>query len=314
MRQPEITTETTLNAPGTPRNLYTASLGFALLCILPLLLAWDSTRALISLTLNDDTYSHIPLIPVVTVFLIYMERRAIFSRVSYGWRIGSLLILPGAVGVLLARTNVVHLSSADRLSVLMFAVILIWMGGFALFFGTRAFRAALFPLVFLLFAVPIPEILLVRLIGFLQRRSADAAGAMFNMVGVPVLRQDLIFMLPGVSIRVAEECSGIRSTLALFITTVLAAHFFLRSKWSMLLLCLLVFPISIIKNGMRIATLTCLAVYVDPGFLHGNLHRYGGIPFFFLDLLVLGLFLALLRRVERGGTPGASNTAPQVAR
>ncbi len=287
--------------------------GFALLCIAPPLLAWDSTRSLISLALNNDTYSHIPLIPLVSLFLVYINRQLIFSRISYSWKTGAIFILPGIAGLVLAMSHAAHLSSPDRLSLLMFAIVLIWMGSFGLFFGARAFRAALFPLLFLFFFVPVPEILLTQLIVFLQRRSADAAGAMFNVVGVPVLRQDLTFTLPGIAIRVAEECSGIRSTLALLITTVLAAHFFLKSKWSMLVLCLLVFPISIVKNGMRIATLTCLAVYVNPGFLFGKLHRYGGVPFFLLDLVMLGLFLALLRRIESGSQRAQRAVSPQQA-
>ena len=271
--------EAVSNDDKRSRETYLPLVGFALVCALPLLLDWNSTRALGLLALNNDTYSHIPLIPLVTLFLIYMDRRSIFACPSYGWRTGTPFLFPGIAGLVVARLNL-GLAPADHLSLLMFAVVLIWIGAFALFFGTVAFRRALFPLLFLFFAVPIPDMFLSQLITVLQRRSADAAAAMFNLTGVPVLRQDLVFVLPGISIRVAEECSGIRSTLALMITTVLAAHFFLRSRWSMLVLCALVLPIAILKNGMRIATLTILAVYVNPGFLYGNLHHYGGIPFF----------------------------------
>src|SRR4029077_20888022 len=104
--------------------------------------------------------------------------------------------------------------------------------------------------------------------------------AIFNLFGVQVQRQDLVFLSPGVAIRVAEECRGIRSALALLITTVLAGHFFLKSKVRALILCALALPIAIIKNGMRIATRSLLAVYVNPGYLYGNLHHYAGIPFF----------------------------------
>ncbi len=305
--------EAVVNDGKRSREAYLPLVGFALVCALPLLLDWNSTRALGSLAINNDTYSHIPLIPLVTLFLIYMDRRSIFACPSYGWRTGTAFLFPGIASLVVARLNL-GLAPADHLSLLMFAVVLIWVGAFALFFGTAAFRRALFPLLFLFFAVPIPDMFLSQLITMLQRRSADAAAAMFNLTGVPVLRQDLVFVLPGISIRVAEECSGIRSTLALMITTVLAAHFFLRSRWSMLVLCALVLPIAVLKNGMRIATLTILAVYVNPGFLYGNLHHYGGIPFFLLDLLMLGLFLVLLRRLERGGVGHPSGPSAQPAR
>jgi hypothetical protein len=43
----------------------------------------------------------------------------------------------------------------------------------------------------------------------------------------------------------------------------------------------------ILKNGIRIATLTLLAMYVDPSFLTGRVHREGGVVFFRMSLLLL---------------------------
>jgi exosortase/archaeosortase family protein len=45
--------------------------------------------------------------------------------------------------------------------------------------------------------------------------------------------------------------------------------------------------VMIVKNGIRIVTLTMLATYVDPGFLYGNLHREGGVVFFMIGLLLM---------------------------
>jgi exosortase len=116
---------------------------------------------------------------------------------------------------------------------------------------------------------------------------------------VPYLRRGLVFDLPGVSIQVAEECSGIRSTLALFITTALAGALFLKSNWRRLLLLIVVVPIAIVKNGLRIATLSTLAIYVNPAFLTGNLHHHGGVLFFLLALVPMALLLIFLERRER---------------
>jgi exosortase/archaeosortase family protein len=60
----------------------------------------------------------------------------------------------------------------------------------------------------------------------------------------------------------------------------------------------------ILKNGVRIVTLTLLASYVDPGFLYGRLHRDGGVVFFLLGLLLLAPLLWFLQRTERK-TPSA---------
>jgi len=76
-------------------------------------------------------------------------------------------------------------------------------------------------------------------------------------------------------------------TQALLIICLLAGHLFLRTKWRRGLLLVAAIPVLIIKNGIRIATLTLLAIHVDPSFLAGNLHREGGFIFFALGMLIL---------------------------
>ena len=277
-------------------------LGFALASILPLAIVWVTMRDLASTTLENDTYSHIPLIPVVSLFLIYSERQRIFVRLSSGWKVGSSLLAAAAALFVLGKLNPWAGNIENGLSVAMLAAVLAWAGAFALFFGANALRAASFPFLFLVFMIPIPEPLLSRTILFLQEQSANAAALFFRIAGIPVFREGFIFNLPGISIRVAEECSGIRATLALLITAVLAGHLFLRKFWKKALLCVLVFPFAILKNGLRIMALSTLAAYVNPGFLHGNLHKYGGMVFFVAALVPLALILMLLQKTEAGGT------------
>jgi len=270
-------------------------LGFLLVCTLPCVLAWDSVRLLITLIFSSETFSHIPVIPLISLFLIYENRKAIFAEVSFGWLLGAALITSGMILLVVARLRLWQLGSTNPLSLLILALAFVWLGAFALFFGARAFRAASFPLLFLLFMVPIPEPILSKTIYALQTGSSEMAGAFFGIAGVPYHRQGFDFELPGVAIRVAEECSGIRSTLALTITTVLASYILLKRPWKRLVLCLAVVPISILKNGLRIATLSTLAVYVNPAFLDGNLHHRGGIVFFVIALVPMALLLRLLQ-------------------
>lgn len=272
---------------------------FVLVCLLPVVLAWDALRSLLKLVLENETFSQIPLIPLVSMFIVYGNRRTLFSNVSWGWSLGAVLMIPGTILVSVARLNSWQLSSTNQDTLALFGIVIFWIGAFALFFGRRAFRAARFPLLFLLFMVPIPEPILSKVIYFLQKESSEATELLFHLVGIPYLRQGFIFVLPGVTIQVAEECSGIRSTLALLITTVLVSHFMLKSNWKRALLCVVIVPISILKNGLRIATLSILAIYVNPDFLYGNLHRHGGVVFFLIGLIPLVLMLGWLQKAER---------------
>jgi exosortase len=120
----------------------------------------------------------------------------------------------------------------------------------------------------------------------------------FKATGIPYLREGFVFQLPGFSIEIAKECSGIRSSLALLITVVLAAHLFLRAYWQKAILAVSVLPIVLVKNGIRIATLSFLGIYVYPGIFESFLHRSGGIFFFIPALALIGIILGLLRRVK----------------
>jgi exosortase len=237
--------------------------------------------------LGNESSSHILLIPLVAFFLLYLERQTIFSITRASVASGSALALGGVVLFWLARLSPVPQEGNWLLCLQTLSIVLVWMGGFLICYGFAAFRAAAFPLLFLLLMVPIPDVILDRIILALQEGSTEIAYLIFQAVGIPVLRHGFLLTVPGVTIEVAKECSSIRSSIALFITCLLAAHLYLRTGWKMLLLVVLCFPLSILKNGVRIATLTLLSIYVDPSFLTGKLHRDGGFVFFLLALLLL---------------------------
>ena len=294
--------ETSLAVGGTrttERHAFLYRLiSFAVLCLLPTVFVWGLLNGLLKLIFEDETYTHIPLIPLVSAYLIFTKRKSIFAKTSYAWTVGSLPIACGVACLVLARLNVWGLIPTNQDSLVLLGFVLVWMGAFGLLFGKDAFRAAAFPLLFLLFMVPIPQPLLSHAIVLLQEGSSKATEWNYRLMGIPFLRQGFTFALPGVTIRVAEECSGIRSTLALLICTVLASHLFLRNSLNRLLLCVVAIPIAIVKNGLRIASLSTLAAYVDPIFLTGPIHHKGGALFFLFALIPMALLLRVLQKSE----------------
>jgi exosortase len=161
--------------------------------------------------------------------------------------------------------------------------------------------------------MPPPTQVIEWVIHQLQEGSTDVSYALFNLFGVPVLRHGFILALPSVTIEVAEECSGIRSSIALLITCLLAAHMYLRSYWRTAFFMLLVVPLVVIKNGIRIVTLTMLSIYVDPSFLTGRLHHEGGVVFFVIALLLMFPVLLALEKSERSRSLAKSSGVPQTA-
>jgi exosortase/archaeosortase family protein len=98
---------------------------------------------------------------------------------------------------------------------------------------------------------------------------------------------------------VAQECSGIRSSLALLVTTVLAGQLVLKKPGSRVLMALAVLPVAVFKNAVRIVTLYLMSYFIDMRIIKGGfLHRSGGFIFFGLGLAVLASVLWLLKNGE----------------
>jgi exosortase len=282
------------------RRLTAHHLWFAVFSILLIALFRTPLGALLRLSLTDDKYSHVLLIPVMSVSLVCFQRRIAFASAHFCFSKSIPLLVLGIGVFWLAQEHLTSLGGQDRLSVVVLSIVLLWMAGFLLCYGVPSFRAAFFPLLFLLLMIPIPTVALDSIVLGLQKGSAVMTYGLFKLLGVPVLWRHFKFLLPGVEIEIAEECSGIRSSLALFITSMLAGHLFLRSAWRRAIFSLLTIPVVIFKNAVRIVTISSLGVYVDPGFLHGRLHRYGGLPFSLVSLAILAPLLLALQRTECG--------------
>lgn len=243
-----------------------------------------------------DQYSYTLAIPFIGVALVYLEQRRIFAHVKYGAGAGLALLLSGGVLSWLAVHYRPRLGADNSLSASILALVICWLGAFVLCYGSRALRAGAFPFLFLLLSVPIPDRLLDLPVTAVRYGSTEVCALIFSLAGIPVLHSGFEFFLAHTSIEVAQECSGIHSTLAIFIISLIAGHLFLASVWRKVLLVIFALPIVCATNGLRIAGLTLLAEYVNPSFLRGSLHREGGMGFFVLALLLLTAILQLLRR------------------
>ena len=272
--------------------------GFALLWAVSLLVGWRPLVDTFALSLRDDEYTHILLILPISAALIFLEWRPLRTMVTLNVRTGSVLL---AIAVLIACSSLgwsASLPSDVQLSIRMLAFVLSWIGSFVLCFGSRASRLVLFPLCFLLGLVPVPQLLLNAIVALLQQGSAWTAHMLFAAFGVPVAQDGVLLTIPGLTLQVAHECSSIRSSSMLLVTTMILAQLLLRSPWRKALVIGLAVPLSVAKNGLRVFTIAMLGTRVDPGYLTGKLHHQGGIVFFGIVLIGIFALLWILRRGE----------------
>jgi exosortase C (VPDSG-CTERM-specific) len=296
------------NATRWPRRVLWLAASVFLLLILfrtDLHSLWTSTQ-------GSDLNSYIVLVPFIVGYLLYTQGPELSRRYGSSVSGAAAPFLVGSIILSLLWTRAIdprHLSENDYLSLVTLAfVCFLWTAGF-LFLGARWMLSAAFPVIFLVFLIPLPDAIVEGLEKSLQLASAQAAGAFFALSGTPALRSGTLFELPGISLHVAKECSGIRSSWVLFITSLIAAFLLLRRPWSRILLVAAVIPLGILRNGFRILVIGLLCVNVDPHMIDSPLHRRGGPIFFVASLIPLGLILWILRRRE-----SAANQASKLLR
>jgi exosortase C (VPDSG-CTERM-specific) len=254
---------------------------------------------LINYAAGSQLYSYILLIPFVSAYVLYIRRDQLPRNYVVDLPL-AIVSLAAGLGAL-AFTYWLDftgrpLSNNDRLTLLTLSFLCCLAAGGFFFFGRAWMRAAAFPLTYLVFMVPMPEAMADALETASKFASAEVANLLFQLSGTPFLRAGLFFQLPNITIEVAQECSGIRSSFVLFMTSILAANLFLKTRWRRFALVALVIPLAILRNGFRILVIGLLCVNIGPQMIHSLIHRRGGPVFFVLALIPFLLVLWWLRR------------------
>jgi exosortase C (VPDSG-CTERM-specific) len=253
---------------------------------------------LVALALQNDLHSYIPVVPLISGYVLYAQPRRVHPHRSS--IAASILVAAIGVAVLSAATQLdARLSANDNLALMTLAYVSFLAAGGFLFLGSEWMTAAAFPVAFLMFMVPLPDVAVDWLERALVAASADMADLFFTWTGTPLFREGTTLTLPGIVLEVARECSGIRSTVVLFITSVLGSHLFLESTWRRAVLVAFVVPLAIVRNGFRILVIGLLCVHIGPHMSESFIHRRGGPIFFALSLVPLLLLLSGLRRHEK---------------
>jgi exosortase C (VPDSG-CTERM-specific) len=253
--------------------------------------------ALVNYAAASELYSYILLIPFVSAYLFYVRRDQLPKNYVADLPL-AIVFLAAGLGVMAFTYSSIGRAPAGNLYLVLSTISFLCClaaGGF-FFFGRDWMRSAAFPLAYLIFMVPMPDAMADALETASKYASAEVTNLLFYLSGTPFLRAGLIFQLPNITIEVAQECSGIRSSWVLLMTSILAANLFLKTPWRRLALVAFVMPLAILRNGFRIVVIGLLCVNVGPQMIHSLIHRRGGPFFFALSLIPLFLVLWWLRK------------------
>lgn len=266
---------TTIARPGA------RTLGLAALLLVPAVLAWHRTFATLWTTWStNDNYSHGPLIPLVSLALVWLRRDRLSLLAVRAEPRGLLLLAAGcAMQVLGTRADVFALQG--------WAVIVTLFGLSVTFLGIAVTRMLAFPMLYLVFMLTFPPIVMNTLSFALKEVSVRASVAAAQALGVELERDGMSIHLAAGTLRVENPCSGLRSLLALLATGTLFAYFQKGGPWRRALVLLAVAPIAVLGNVVRLTLVILAADRRGVVWASGTFHDLTGYVVYAVALLAL---------------------------
>ena len=228
------------------------------------------------------------IIPFVAAYLLWEKRKSIADvPIRSSWKAFPLLVAL----VLLSVYAILGSSGNVSRPAVPFLVIL-----FVVFcFGADLARRLALPLGFLVFMVPLPDVLDRTLGVFLKSVSTRLGGEFIRLFGYPVHVSGNVIDLGVNQLQVVDACSGIRFLFPLVALGILYAHFFVREKWKRWACVFATFPIAILTNCLRVGITGILTNVYGTKAAEGFFHAFSGWAVFMVSLVLLFLFDRALR-------------------
>ena len=235
----------------------------------------------------DSFYSHGWLIPFASGWLIWQRRERLHrceARPSY-WGL-SLLIPSLLIHTVATWWKVGFVSGFAMLGTIYGLVWTLW--GFEVLWTLR------FPMLFLLFMVPLPGVLLLAVSFQMKLLAATLATHALRLVGMPAVQAGSTIQVPGISVIVDDTCSGLRSLISLIALSTLWTSLMpaAAKRWHQLTVVAASIPIALLANMARIMVLVLLSAIYGPRIADSFIHYGSGI-------VVFGIALAALSWLSR---------------
>jgi exosortase len=199
--------------------------------------------------LSDPDMTHGVFVPLLVAYIVWERRDVLWSVQPAHNPLGILLMLVGAFFLCIGPPGLDTYAAVTRVAFVLSAVgAVFWLRGWP------TVRMLLYPLTILLLMFPMPGFVLEKLTFPLQMIASNLAEHILELMRYSVLREGNILILPGQTLNVAEACSGLRSMMALTFLGQAYIYLFDPRAWMRLAIALLVVPIAVFANALRIVT------------------------------------------------------------
>ncbi len=247
---------------------------------------------------NSTVYSYGFLIPIISGYIVWQRREAIFTTSPLpACFSGGVLLLAGLF--LFAFGHAGGILTLQQLS------LMVTLMGLVLFFlGGAYFRRLALPIQYLWLMIPIWDLFTRHLHLPFQVLSANLGVMFLQQVGVPVYQEGLYIHLPNITLEVAEVCSGVNYLIAVIAIGIPLGYLFLHRWQTRIGLLVFGLVVSALSNSLRVGLIGVLSYYELSGDLHGPYHTLQGV---FVSVIGYGaLFAGLCFLARRQGPPPAT--------
>ena len=278
-----------LAAPASPAHLpwIIALAGFAAM-YLPVY--WTAANGI----WQTDDNGHGPIILAVLLYLFWTQWRDIVDAParpmpSLGWPLFALGVLLYVFG---RAFNMASVEFASQLFVVTATLLLIK--------GPPALRVAWFPVLYLIFMVPLPSSLVDAITGPLKQNISDIVESVLYAAGYPISRTGVILSIGQYQLLVADACSGLHSMFSLSALGTLFMYMMARtSRLHNAIMLAAILPIAFVANIVRVIVLVLVTYHLGDEAGQGFLHGTAGMVLMLVALGILFALDALLRVVLR---------------
>lgn len=251
-----------------------------------LLLLIVPTYKSIAFTLwTSEEYAHGPIVLAVVLWLIWQGRLKLRDDGQKKNPIsGLILLIIGLILYIVGRSQEIYLFEVG-------AQIPLLLGVMLLVFGSSVAKHFWFPLLFLVFLIPLPGFVIDTLTGSLKQQVSILAENILYWFDYPVARSGVMLSIGQYQLLVADACSGLNSMFSLSALGMFYAYFVGRSSWvhNTILLASII-PIAFFANVLRVIILVLITYYFGDEVGQGFAHNMAGIVLF---MVALSAFLVL---------------------
>lgn len=232
---------------------------------------------------TDSYYSHGFLVPLVFLFLIWTKREELKKSKIAPLTLGLFLLIPALLLHLIAYRWGINFISGFSFIIALFGLLLY-------LFGRDVTRHLTFALCFLVFMMPLPQVMIIHISFKMKIFAAQVATSIIKLFNIPSVRTGSIVQLPNTSLTIGDPCSGLRSLISLTALGALYAYLAKISKIRKIILFLFSIPLALFANAIRIVLLLIVAFIYGSEVATGKFHDFSGFLLFVIALI--GLIIA----------------------